>query len=129
MSDPLRGERLTTVFKREVATPRLARRGGDPVFASWGLSGTMPDAVVVVSELMTNAIVHGQGDVALSLIRLPNRIRIEVRDEGPGVVIDHAAGADAVGGRGVHIVAQMARAWGVEPDVGGGKTVWAELDL
>ena len=129
MSDPSPAERLTSVFAPEAAAPRLARHWAHPVLASWGLDGSMADAVVAVSELMTNAIVHGAGDVELSLVRFAGRVRIEVRDHGTGEVTAGRPSSDAPGGRGVHIIGQMARAWGVEPCADGGKTVWAEFDL
>ncbi len=129
MVDPQPEDCVSNVFSPGPGAPRLARQWADPVLASWGVDGTMPDVVVAVSELMTNAITHGFGDVRLRLLRLEDCVRIEVQDHGPGQVTLSLPPSDALGGRGMHIVAAMARDWGVSQHRGGGKTVWAEFSL
>ena len=84
-------------------------------------------ATLIVSELATNALVHGAGTIVLVVIRDRDRLRIEVSDEGHspaiGIVSDREHG---IGGRGLFIVDQLASGWGAAAGTG---HVWAELDL
>ena len=88
------------------------------------------NAVLVVSELLTNAVDHGAGcRMGLLVAEADERIRIEVSDDGgtgrqPAVRGD--VGPDSERGRGLFLVAAVAEEWGVQvrPD---GTTVWAEL--
>jgi serine/threonine-protein kinase RsbW len=87
-------------------------------------------AVLIVSELVTNALVHSRSDVircALGLDR--GLLRIEVTDQGadlpePAV---RAPAADETSGRGLLLVSVVSEAWGVLLAVSGGRTVWATL--
>lgn len=86
---------------------------------------------LVVSELVTNAVVHGDGDVevCLDLDRRCVRIAVADDDEHPPQPID-ADPAD-VSGRGIRLVEEIADRWGTELRTDGrpGKTVWAELSF
>ena len=82
------------------------------------------DLALVISELVSNSVRHsGQGTVAVSINKQANRVRLEVRDPGPGFDPDHLAG----GGMGFKIVSRVADAWGIETD--GDCTVWVEVTL
>jgi anti-sigma regulatory factor (Ser/Thr protein kinase) len=88
---------------------------------------TRESAVLVSSELVTNAIQHGQGTIELRLKRLGKFLRIEVVDEGheqAPAVRQEAAGE--TGGWGLRIVDQLAVQWGVFE---GTTHVWADLAL
>jgi anti-sigma regulatory factor (Ser/Thr protein kinase) len=98
-------------------------------------TGRMPallvdDAMLVASELVTNALRHGRPPIALSLTQLPDGVRIAVADEGenrPAPALNMPT-IDRPTGRGLLIVAATVRRWGITPhDDGPGKTVWAEL--
>jgi len=86
------------------------------------------DLVIVVSELVANAIRHGPpgpGTVQLSIAREADAIRVEVRD--PGVPFDPTAAPRSDGGLGLVIVGRIAESWGV---VAGGSTiVWCRLAI
>jgi serine phosphatase RsbU (regulator of sigma subunit)/anti-sigma regulatory factor (Ser/Thr protein kinase) len=84
------------------------------------------DAELVVSELVTNAILHGAAPVALRVAPRPGGIRIEVRDAARTAPVRALVNADAMTGRGIALVERLARRWGVEP-VARGKVVWAEI--
>jgi anti-sigma regulatory factor (Ser/Thr protein kinase) len=82
-------------------------------------------AMLVSSELVTNAFQHGEGGIELRLNLLDDRVRIEVVDEGRGEApAVREEGPDAVGGWGLHIVDQLSLQWGVYE---GTTHVWAEL--
>lgn len=87
------------------------------------------DAVLVVSELVTNAVRAGGGSVALSLALHPDHLRIRVSDDGDGWPVPRHARPDDPGGRGLQLVGVVAADWGVLPRDGGGKHVCATLPL
>lgn len=93
---------------------------------------TVEDALLMVSELVTNAVRHGTPDVVLTLELLTDRVRIAVHDAGETlpVIPDGQPSIDRPTGRGLLIVAATASDWGVMRAEGrAGKTVWAELHL
>ncbi|OIJ87931.1 hypothetical protein BIV25_37575 [Streptomyces sp. MUSC 14] len=84
-------------------------------------------AELVVSELVTNAIRHGQPPIRLRLIRRTALI-CEVSDgSGTAPHLRRARTYDE-GGRGLLLVAQLAQRWGTRHHAGG-KTIWAEIEL
>jgi anti-sigma regulatory factor (Ser/Thr protein kinase) len=87
-------------------------------------------AVLIISELVTNAVVHSGSSVIGCTLRLDSgSLHIEVTDQGTGpaapVVGDPAA--DDVSGRGLLLVSALAKAWGVTPAMPSGRTVWATV--
>lgn len=86
----------------------------------------MEDARLVVSELATNALVHGQGAIALTILRLDDRVRLEVIDEGSGAPAIREISEDRPGGWGLRIVETLSLRWGAHE---GTTHVWAELAL
>ena len=91
-------------------------------------SGTSGDLMLLVSELVTNAVRHARSDrFEVHLDVNPDRLRLEVHDEGPGFDPKIAPSDDGTGGYGLYIVDRLASRWGVERDAGG--VIWVELDL
>ncbi|GAA5024401.1 hypothetical protein GCM10023335_57880 [Streptomyces siamensis] len=91
---------------------------------------TCDTAALVVSELVTNAIVHAAGErVVCELHDGDDLVRIAVRDEGcaPGEPHPSPQRPEEEHGRGLLLVAAMSRAWGAQ-DTGPGLLVWAELE-
>ena len=84
-------------------------------------------AALLVSELVTNAVLHGRTSATVQVHRPADTLRVSVRDENPALphVGEHPS-PDAEGGRGLAIVSMLAPRWGVE-EVDGGKSVWFEL--
>lgn len=86
------------------------------------------DAILLVSEMVTNAIVHGRGPIQLRLRRAQEHVLIEVSDTATAVPRKLRPTASDVHGRGLQLVAMMADEWGTRP-VRDGKSVWCALDL
>lgn len=106
-----------------MAAPRAARSAilrVDPPVA------TLDDVMLVVSELVTNAVAHAAPPVLLSFFATDGGSTVEVYDSTEGqLAVPVLERPDAPGGgRGLRIVSQVATAWGVRP-FPGGKCVWA----
>lgn len=89
------------------------------------------DAVTMISELVTNAVLHGRPDVLANMRVTPSALRVAVADQGPmmPVIPDQQVDPAQVFGRGLFIVNELATTWGVEPHPGPpGKTVWFTLN-
>ncbi len=94
---------------------------------AWDVPQLYADSVIVVSELVTNAIVHAPSPGELRLSLLPDVLRIAVTDGGTGAPEPRHASSTREGGRGLYLVNALTSAWGMEPLPDGGKVVWAEL--
>ncbi|MFJ9906307.1 SpoIIE family protein phosphatase [Streptomyces sp. NPDC101152] len=107
-----------------------ARRFTRRTMRAWGVERDDTDAaLLVVSELVTNALVHTDGQVRLDLTLLDNRLRVSVADSSPRTPVKPTSiGWEATGGRGILLVEAMSDTWGAVP-VSGGKQVWAEVPL
>ncbi|MFJ7147311.1 ATP-binding protein [Streptomyces sp. NPDC100445] len=102
------------------------------LLTAWGLPGdARDDVVLVVSELVTNALVHSAGRrIGCRLRSTADRIRVEVEDQagGPALPVARRPGPDDPHGRGLLLVGTLSRDWGVTAVPGGGsRVVWAEL--
>jgi anti-sigma regulatory factor (Ser/Thr protein kinase) len=129
LHDRLRGQTWTVSERlpRDRTCPALAR-GLLREHAREHLSRReLEDAMVITSELATNAYVHGEGTIELTLTRGEDRLRIEVLDEGhPARIAVVRPDERQAGGRGLLIVEQLASDWGT---VAGSGQVWAELPI
>ncbi|WP_432544166.1 ATP-binding protein [Kineococcus sp. SYSU DK002] len=83
-------------------------------------------AVLLVSEIVTNAVEHARSRVELAVAVTPARVRVEVGDQNGALPAIQRADPGAVHGRGMAIVDGLAGDWGVRPEARG-KTVWFEL--
>ena len=85
-------------------------------------------ARLLVSELVTNAVLHGRSEVRLQVSTLPGVLHVAVADEDSRQPSLQEAGVDALGGRGLPLVDGLASSWGVSPR-DPGKAVWFQLPL
>lgn len=94
-------------------------------------SDVVDDALVMMSEVVGNAVRHGTAPITLTLERLTGGIRVEVFDGGPAFDHDATSVPSTVptSGRGLFIVGALSKDWGVDhaADGGPGKTVWFEI--
>jgi anti-sigma regulatory factor (Ser/Thr protein kinase) len=97
-----------------------------------GVEGPVTDdASLLVTELVANAVFHAGGSISLRVALADGRppsLRLEVSDGSPSPPVERSYGTGASTGRGLALVAHIARRWGVDRR-DGGKTVWAELPL
>ena len=91
------------------------------------LDAAAATAALVVSELATNAVLHARTPFQVRVAVEPDVVRIEVRDGVDRAPTIRYFSDEATSGRGLRLVAELCRAWGVDVDESG-KTVWAELD-
>jgi anti-sigma regulatory factor (Ser/Thr protein kinase) len=114
------------------AAPRAAREAVVSVLDGQVGAQLLSDAQLIVSELVTNSVVHAQMgpddaiDVDLGLSG--DRLRIAVADDG-AVTLPHAVDPDIdrASGRGLLLVERLSRAWGVIRERSGRTRVWCEL--
>ncbi|MDE3205357.1 MAG: ATP-binding protein [Acidobacteriota bacterium] len=103
-----------------------ARRFVRDRLESWDVAEHLDSAVLVASELVTNAVLHARTAVVLRVEARPSRVRIEVYDENPRLPVVSPAPPDATSGRGLALVSAVSQAWGME-NRDQGKIVWAEV--
>lgn len=113
-------------FVGSVTAADLARHRTADALMAWGYDHFRADAVVVVSELVTNAVIHAQSATQLLLRCDGATLWIGVRDEGPGRPTLREWRHDDQGGLGLRLVDSISESWHVEHD-DGGKTVWCRL--
>jgi anti-sigma regulatory factor (Ser/Thr protein kinase) len=140
---PTQGDVVASAFRERPPKPILrmpigADRGA-PAAARHALADLRGDlgesrfrvCELLVSELVTNVLLHAPGRSAWGAADLrvrvyPDRVRIEVRDDGPGFTPrPQAAHLGVDGGWGLQLVAELADDWGTEPGVQ--NCVWFEL--
>ncbi|MFL6090277.1 MAG: ATP-binding protein [Aeromicrobium sp.] len=111
----------------EPASVPLARSLLTQLLGQWEMEDFVDLASLLITELVANAIRHVPGGCAVEVTRRGDALRMTVLDSGPGMPDLQRPGLSAFGGRGLHIVAALASAWGVEHLEDGSKAVWAEL--
>ncbi|MCP2311199.1 ATP-binding SpoIIE family protein phosphatase [Kitasatospora paracochleata] len=95
---------------------------------SWGFLNLVDDARLLVSEVMTNAVRHGQGRVRIQARYTARELTVEVADDSPRLPRPRLASDDEESGRGLALVESLADTWGVRPS-GTGKATWFSFDL
>lgn len=111
------------------SSPARARRFVDTFSARQALPEPVNDQLVLVScELVTNAVLHAATPLTLSLELQLDRVRVSVKDQSSALPALRHPQPDALTGRGLGLVAEASRVWGVDPGETG-KVVWAEIGL
>jgi anti-sigma regulatory factor (Ser/Thr protein kinase) len=117
------------ILPPEPGSLRAARALVRSTLHEWNLNTVSDLAVLLVSELVANALRHGSGPVGVRVERTgKDALLVEVSDSRPELPLTRDATPDDEGGRGLQLVARASRRWGTRtgPD---GKTVWFELGL
>ncbi|MDN3292737.1 SpoIIE family protein phosphatase [Streptomyces ficellus] len=116
---------------RSVATARAFVRD---TLQGWGYTDVVDDAVVLTSELVTNAVIHAGTAADVLCLRTENGVRIEVADRYPEREVPLQGSGrfdtspDRENGRGLLLCAALASRWGVDYSPTR-KHVWFQLDL
>jgi anti-sigma regulatory factor (Ser/Thr protein kinase) len=108
------------------SAPRAARQAVAEFLAQTGRADLAPDATLLSSELVTNAVLHAGGPIDLTASYRDRRLRLEVHDTSPELPTLQSVGVRNETGRGLRLVDCVASQWGVMPDTDG-KTTWFEL--
>ena len=126
----------SAAYQPEPTAAAAARRFVRDTLLSWGVTGEadgndelLDDAMLLTSELVTNAILYGHGPLELRAHTEGSALRIEVRDQEPASppVLRSDADLTEIGGRGLQLVDTLADRWGWSAE-DAGKVVWFELD-
>lgn len=124
------GEPATIVIKADVAAIREAREFVGLVFGTWGLTDYV--ARTVISELATNAVVHGSGVGDTVIVRAYRKDDgvpvVEAWDRSEALPVVHPVNYGVESGRGLLLMDALVRRWGTRPLSEGGKVVWAEIE-
>lgn len=92
----------------------------------WGLVDLVDAAVLLTSEVVTNAVLHARTAVTLTIEREDDAVRVGVSDRSPVTPAMRNHSETATTGRGLHLIENLASSWSVEGDANG-KTVWFRL--
>lgn len=109
----------------ELASVGRARGFCRDRLAAWGADGLVEVVTLLVSELVTNAVVHARTPCEVELCRR-EVLRVEVIDHDPRPPVRQDHDPASASGRGLLLVAELSDASGVDRD-GSGKRVWFEL--
>lgn len=111
-----------------LTAPKTARDFVRLTLADWEYDEVIEDAILLTSELVTNAVLHADSDLEVRIGLRDGIVRVEVLDDSPGGLICRQQSNDATSGRGLAMVNTLAVLWGSDP-IGEGKSVWFELAL
>lgn len=110
----------------EPVSARKARRVVLDALADWSLGDLCDEAALLVSEVVTNSVLHAGSTIDLTVRRRGEGIRVEVRDRSETLPSPRSYAGDSVTGRGLEILDLTAANWGAELSEDG-KVVWFEL--
>lgn len=110
-------------------SPSAARRFVQDALVDMGERDAEDIAVLLASELVTNAVLHGEAPISLQVSCTKELLRVEVTDSSSTKPAPRQAGPGAVSGRGLDLVDALSSAWGVDQHADNGKAVWFELPL
>jgi anti-sigma regulatory factor (Ser/Thr protein kinase) len=113
-------------FPASLNSPRDARRFVVAALKASGDDALMADAALVVTELATNAVLHAHSGFTVAVSPLEDGARVSVLDGGTREWVDKPPALMASSGRGLGLVAAVAKRWGTTP-VDNGRLVWADL--
>ncbi|MFE8989206.1 SpoIIE family protein phosphatase [Streptomyces collinus] len=121
---------VLTVAQAEPERIAVARQQLRELLHDWSSSDQVDSAVLLLSEMLTNVLVHTDSD-ALLVAEITGgvgerRLRIEVTDAGDDLPHKRRPGELASSGRGLVLIELLAHVWGVDPR-GQGKSIWFEL--
>jgi anti-sigma regulatory factor (Ser/Thr protein kinase) len=122
-------QRVMLVMGEGPESVGTARRQARSILGSWVVgSRAIDDVLLVLSELVTNAVLHAGQAQSAALVLCDDRVRVEVADRSRVAPSPSPYGLDAPTGRGLGLVQALSLEWGVAHQAQG-KLVWADVAL
>jgi anti-sigma regulatory factor (Ser/Thr protein kinase) len=116
------------IFPPSRRAPALARRAVRDFMVGANAPDNIDTAELLASELVTNAVIHGRGNVTMRMEYDGSGLAVTVRDDEPNPPVVPPPDPLALHGRGLHLIEALASAWGIEATCDGpGKGVWFRL--
>ncbi len=122
--------RAELLLPLESTSPAVARRFGERSGCRAHGLAMLDDALLLISELVTNSVLHGGPPILLAVDCDGEGLHVRVRDGSPTPPVPRVARDGAESGRGMSLVDLLSSTWGVDPvadEQGSGKEVWFEL--
>lgn len=116
----------TENFAAEPRSVSAARRFAVGTLKQWDQDDLADIITLLLSELVTNAILHADSAPDVTVRLLPDRVHVQVTDSHPGSVGLPDIDEESTHGRGLALVETLARDWG-SVDLSGGKVVWFDV--
>jgi DNA-binding NarL/FixJ family response regulator len=120
-------ETVTASFPALLPSAADARRLVSTTLTAWGVEEDVVDtAVLLTSEVVTNALIHGGSGIEMVVSRAAGRIRVTVSDSDTGLIRRRRVRPTDQSGRGTDLVEALSDGWGI-CRLGQAKQVWFEL--
>lgn len=120
-------------LSRDLTEARNAREQARKALIAWELGEYADIIELILSELVANAIRHGEGQIGVRISHDGMNLRVEVHDDGAGRPVRCPVPADAESGRGLELVDGLLGIDGIrgvtDDDAGDGKTVYVAIPL
>lgn len=116
--------RTCVVLPCDPTSASAARRFATEALQEWADEDVCDVVELLLSEVVTNALLHAGSDVEICVIREPDGVRVEVADQSAALPAQRHWAGDASTGRGLALVDALAAGWGVDHSADGGKVVW-----
>jgi anti-sigma regulatory factor (Ser/Thr protein kinase) len=121
------------LLSRDLTEARNAREQARKALLAWELGEHADTTELVLSELVTNAIRHGEGQIGVRISHDGTNLRVEVHDDGAGRPVRRPVPADDESGRGLELVDGLLGMDGIrgvtDDEAGDGKTVYVAFRL
>jgi CheY-like chemotaxis protein len=115
-----------TDLESDLRSGSRARRFVTEALERWDCEEALDTVQLLVSELVTNAVVHAASAPKVAVLLLPSAVRVEVADEAHQAPVHREAGEADESGRGMFLLDELSSSWGVDATPSG-KTVWFEV--
>ena len=115
-----------TELDRDLRSGSQARKFVTEALERWDCESALDTVQLLVSELVTNAVVHAGSKPNVAVLLLPHAIRVEVADDAASGLAPRDATDSDESGRGLFLLDELSSAWGVDAS-DDGKTVWFEV--
>ena len=114
-------------LEADAHTPGVARTFVCQCLLYWGYDSLVPDAELLTSEIVTNAVLHAGGPVVVEVDDLTDGVLVVVEDPAWALPTQRSPGSLDEGGRGLPILDAASSAWGVAQIPDDGKYVWFRI--